>query len=99
MANGYYNLRRYTRLRPRSWKPRKGAVSDPAYRAWIHEQPCLVHDGKCGRRAFEQRFGISFEAAIMGLNDEYESREEGVRGRNRRVSSPQATNSEVAVNF
>ena len=26
-----------------------------------------------GRRAFERQFGISFEAAIIGLNDEYEA--------------------------
>jgi hypothetical protein len=130
----FYRIPRYTRPRPRRWKPRRGALADPAYRAWIHEQPCIVHDGKCGRwveqhhvgrprndrrsvplcralhrdgpqavhvigrRPFEQRFGISFEAAIAGLNDEYQIREEGLRGRNRRVPSPVATVSE-AVNF
>jgi hypothetical protein len=101
-------LRRYAPLRRYSIKAKRGYIEDAAYRRWLHEQPCIVHDGRCGRwvemhhvgrprndrrgvplcrplhregaqavhvigrRAFEERFGISFEAAIIGLNDEYQ---------------------------
>jgi hypothetical protein len=39
---------------------------------WLHRTgPDAVT--KIGRRAFEEKFNISFEAAIIGLNDEYDS--------------------------
>jgi hypothetical protein len=106
----YTRLRRFARIRPVRSKPRPGVIRDPAYRAWIHTQPCLVHGWACGsiemhhvhdvggprndRRGvplcpilhregpdavhtihqgpFEARFGMSFEAAIARLNDEYQ---------------------------
>jgi hypothetical protein len=110
MLRRYARLRSYTRPRPTALKPKRGYFEDPAYREWIHAQPCIVHDGRCGRwvemhhvgrprndrrgvpfcaalhrtgpeavhqigrRAFEERFRISFEAVIEGLNEEYELR-------------------------
>ena len=107
MLRRYARLRTYAAIPRKRLKPRRGQVEDPAYRRWIHTQPCIVHGEKCrwvemhhvgrprkdrrgvplcewlhrtgpdavmtiGRRAFEARFNISFEAAIQGLNDEYE---------------------------
>jgi len=106
MLRRYTRLRSYTRLHSYRLKPRRGVVDDPAYRRWIHTQPCIIHGEKCrwvemhhigrprsddrgvplcewlhrtgpyavtkiGRRAFEELFQVSFEAAIQGLNEEY----------------------------
>ncbi len=106
MIRRYSRLRVYARPRPIRLKPRRGVVNDPAYRAWIHTQPCIVHGEKCrwvemhhvgrprsddrgvplcewlhrtgpdavttiGQRRFEAKFGVSFAAAIQGLNEEY----------------------------
>ena len=101
----------YRRTRPRVKrnKPRRGGwLKDREYLAWLHQQPCIVHNGSCtrwveahhvghprndrravplcallhregseaihrvGRRNFEIRFNLSLEAAITGLNEEYE---------------------------
>jgi hypothetical protein len=40
-------LRRYTPLRPKARKLKKGVVKDPEYLAWIHTQACLVHGYDC----------------------------------------------------
>lgn len=47
MLPRYLPLRRFTRPRPIRLKLRRGMVKDPAYRRWIHTQPCIVHGEKC----------------------------------------------------
>jgi len=42
-------LRRRTWLRSKALKPKRGYVSDRAYREWLHTQPCIVHGEACGR--------------------------------------------------
>jgi hypothetical protein len=53
-------------------RPRNDRRGVPLCRELHREGPEAVH--RIGRRAFEARFGISFEAAIVGLNDEYSVR-------------------------
>jgi hypothetical protein len=53
-------------------RPRNDRRGVPLCAALHRESPQAVH--QIGRRPFEDRFGISFEAAIQGLNDEYELR-------------------------
>lgn len=49
-------IRRWTRIRPRRAKPRRGRIEDPDYLAWLRRQPCQVPAalgaaaGPCGGR-------------------------------------------------
>jgi hypothetical protein len=52
-------------------RPRNDRRAVPLCAKHHREGPEAVH--VIGRRAFEARFGISFEAAIVGLNDEWET--------------------------
>lgn len=51
--------------------PRNDRRAVPLCSRHHREYSDSVH--QLGRRAFEQKCGISFEAAITGLNDEYEA--------------------------